>query len=183
MQALPQPPDQPTVDGCPVVEVHDAVEDVKHLLTALYDPTVLFQKALAFPIIAALVRLGRKYDFRKLLDAAVEVVMAETPTTLEEYLAKIPHVFKSIIGYRGLDYDILDLATKNNIRSALPCAYYRVVRKYRLSELFDGVLRDDGTVASLAPAEQRQCNISRARLIAKQMQAGYTFGPQRIVLT
>ncbi|KAJ6581602.1 hypothetical protein B0H19DRAFT_866939, partial [Mycena capillaripes] len=24
--------DQPTVDGCPVVELHDAVEDVNHLL-------------------------------------------------------------------------------------------------------------------------------------------------------
>jgi hypothetical protein len=42
LEGLPQPnpADLPTVDGCPVVEIQDAVEDVEHLLTALYDPSV-----------------------------------------------------------------------------------------------------------------------------------------------
>jgi hypothetical protein len=41
MQALPQGNvEQPTVEGCPLVELHDDVEDVKHLLTTLYNPFV-----------------------------------------------------------------------------------------------------------------------------------------------
>jgi hypothetical protein len=40
LEDLPQPPDQPTVDGCPVVELQDAAFDVEHLLKALYDPCV-----------------------------------------------------------------------------------------------------------------------------------------------
>lgn len=38
MQGLPQAVDQPSMDGCPVVELSDSVEDVEHLLRALYNP-------------------------------------------------------------------------------------------------------------------------------------------------
>ncbi|KAJ7039022.1 armadillo-type protein [Mycena alexandri] len=37
MQDLPQPPDQPTVDGCAIVEMQDTALDVGYLLKALYD--------------------------------------------------------------------------------------------------------------------------------------------------
>ncbi|KAJ6581624.1 hypothetical protein B0H19DRAFT_1116050 [Mycena capillaripes] len=174
MQALPQPPDGPSVDGCPVVELQDAIEDVKHLLPALYDPTLLFQNTLSFPVVAALIRLGRKYDFRKLLDAAVELVMCENPATLEGYQA--PNRAKSIIYYPGIEFDMLALVRENNIQSALPCAYYRVVKTYSQKQLFDGVARTDGTLATLAAVDLRQCNLSREKLITKQLQPGYTLG-------
>jgi hypothetical protein len=38
LENLPQPPDQPSVDGCPVVELLDTFFDVKYLLKALYTP-------------------------------------------------------------------------------------------------------------------------------------------------
>jgi hypothetical protein len=40
MQKLPQPPDQPNADGCPIVELQDDVADVEHLLRALYSSFV-----------------------------------------------------------------------------------------------------------------------------------------------
>jgi hypothetical protein len=40
MQGLPQPPNQPSIDGCPIVALHDAVVDVEYLLKALYTPSV-----------------------------------------------------------------------------------------------------------------------------------------------
>lgn len=40
MQGLPQPPDQPSVDGCPILELSDTVADIEHLLKALYNPCV-----------------------------------------------------------------------------------------------------------------------------------------------
>jgi hypothetical protein len=41
LEGLPQPNDQPTVDGCPLVELSDdAVVDVEYLLKALYTPCV-----------------------------------------------------------------------------------------------------------------------------------------------
>lgn len=145
MQALPQGNiDQPTVDGCPLVELHDAVEDVKHLLTILYNPfvrldslemrTELLFRTLAVPskkthefaVVAALIRLGRKYDFRNLLDAAIEVVMLAT--TLDK-VASAPKN-RCIDYYRGIEFDMLALAREHNIMLALPYAYYSVVRYY-----------------------------------------------------
>ncbi|KAJ7821518.1 hypothetical protein B0H14DRAFT_1331921 [Mycena olivaceomarginata] len=55
MQGLPQPPDQPSVDGCPVVKLPDDIADVECLLKALYSPTFLAQAALPLPAIGALI--------------------------------------------------------------------------------------------------------------------------------
>lgn len=36
---VPQPSTERTIEGCPVVELHDSAEDIKHVLLALYgDP-------------------------------------------------------------------------------------------------------------------------------------------------
>jgi hypothetical protein len=95
--------------------------------------TFLLQKVLPFAVVAALIRLGRKYDFRDLLDTAVERLMFENPTTLEGYDALIidddsdTHQTTRISEQPGILYDMLTLARENNIESALPCAYYRAI--------------------------------------------------------
>ncbi|KAJ7496919.1 hypothetical protein FB451DRAFT_1017688 [Mycena latifolia] len=179
MQDLPQPPDQPSVDGCPVVELLDAVVDVTHLLKVLYNPSTLLEKPLPLPAVAALIHLGRKYDFRELLDSAIARLTFENPATLAEYDALLPspdpYTPTRIVHYPGVLFDILTLARENNILTVLPCAYYRALR-YHSEKLFDGILRPDGSLAILAPAEQRQCALSRLKLIRAQSQPGYAYG-------
>jgi hypothetical protein len=152
LEDLPQPLDHPTVDGCPVVELQDASVDVEHLLKALYDPwvphnltwrvlivsrTFLLEKALPLPVVAALIRLGRKYSFQRLLDSAVERLTFENPSTLEEFDALnsesplgMTYGPSRIVSYPGLLFDVLTLGRENDILSTLPCAYYRLVRGY-----------------------------------------------------
>ncbi|KAF7370424.1 BTB domain-containing protein [Mycena sanguinolenta] len=89
MQGLPQPPDEPNVDGCPVVHLPDDSADVTYLLKALYDPMFLTQKPLPLAFIGALLRLGRKYDFKEFRDFAVGRLKAQHPTILQEYDARI----------------------------------------------------------------------------------------------
>lgn len=155
LQDLPlaQPNDQPSVEGCPIVELSsDASEDVENLLKALYTPcvplctalhfkcatltfvrrTFLLQKALPFAVVATLIRLRRKYDFRDLLDTAAERLTFENPTILEEFdVLKTdgqgPYRLARILNHPGIFYDMLTLARENNIQSVLPCAYYRAV--------------------------------------------------------
>ncbi|KAJ6515027.1 hypothetical protein C8R47DRAFT_1032660 [Mycena vitilis] len=169
MQALPQPPEQPTVEGCPIVELHDAVEDDNHLLAVLYDTTILFQKSLPLAVVAALLRLGRKYEFRKILDAAVHRIgmqaMRSKLNTDSDYLNR-----DTIHITNCNTIEMLNLVRENSIMSAQPCAYYQV------SELFDGLTRDDGTLAQLTPNDLRQCNLSREAIIAKQMLPGFMWG-------
>lgn len=38
MLGVPQPPDQNTIEGCPLVEVPDDAADFAYLLKAIYDP-------------------------------------------------------------------------------------------------------------------------------------------------
>ncbi|KAJ7018337.1 hypothetical protein C8F04DRAFT_1151872 [Mycena alexandri] len=158
MQSLPQPPDQPTVEGCPVVELPDDEADVEFVLKALYTPTLLAESDLPLSAIGALVRLGHKYEFRDLFDSAVGRLAFENPTSFEEYQARLRLV--------DLEY--------NRLWSLLPCACFRLVTARSAAGLFNGLSREDGTLASLSLVDLRRC-----RLFTKQFESGYTFGWRR----
>jgi hypothetical protein len=113
---------------------------VPHNLTwrvLIVSRTFLLEKALPLPVVAALIRLGRKYSFQRLLDSAVERLTFENPSTLEEFDALnsespfgTTYATSRIVSYPGLLFDVLNLGRENDILSTLPCAYYRLVRRY-----------------------------------------------------
>ncbi|KAJ6495808.1 hypothetical protein C8R47DRAFT_373214 [Mycena vitilis] len=153
--SLPQPPDQPTVEGCPVIELYDDLTDIESLLKALFFPNFLAQTALPLSVIRALLRLGRKYDFSGLLNTAVNCLMFENPKTLEEYDAfPVPYRASRIAYYPGLLFDVISLARDYNLQSILPCAYYSAVTFHTLiSSMASRGGRNDGFSGSsrLAP--------------------------------
>ncbi|KAJ7647762.1 hypothetical protein FB45DRAFT_894359 [Roridomyces roridus] len=168
LEALPQPADQPSVENCPIIQVQDSAEDVRHLLEALYDPVFMVQEMLPFPAVAALIRLGRKYEIRHLLDLAVERLVAENPATLAD--------FDLLHERRGSHLG-------EHILTALPCAYYRAtVLNYGtcVSRLFDGIPRGDGSEATLSHTDQARCVSGHTNLLREQAKEGYTFGWLRI---
>ncbi|KAF8216885.1 hypothetical protein K438DRAFT_1658397 [Mycena galopus ATCC 62051] len=177
LQGLPQPPEQPTVEMCPVVELSDHPDDVEYLLKALYIPIFHCQKVLPFPVVAAFIRLGRKYDFKDIFDSAMARLTSEYPATLEDFDA-FPGKSLTIERYPGLTADIITLAREQNILPVLPWAYYWAVSvSFRnLSELLDGFEKADGTRVSLLPVDLRRCLIGQQKLLMKQFQPGYTFG-------
>ncbi|KAJ7502969.1 hypothetical protein B0H11DRAFT_2274387 [Mycena galericulata] len=186
LQGLPQPPGQASIDGCPLILLSDSFSDVEHLLRALYTPALFSQKALPFPYIASFVRLGRKYDFKELLDIAVERLVFENPTDVDEYEALLKPFKASpaddwkfqttrIVHYPGIHHDILTLARENDLLTVLPCAYFRV-STFSLVEIFDGVPRPDGTIATLTSMDQRLCALGRERLMKTQWEIDNTFG-------
>ncbi|KAJ7678136.1 hypothetical protein DFH06DRAFT_1422696 [Mycena polygramma] len=175
MRTLPQPPDQPTVEGCPVVTLHDSVLDVQYLLEALYNPHCFAADRLSFPFIAALVRLGRKYDFKHLLEAAVKRLAYENPTTLEKYehLTKIVDSRSSysatrIMARGGLLFDTITLARENNLFALLPCAYLRALFFFSLEEIFDGIPSPVGPSVTLSPEDQRICILGSKKMLQAQ---------------
>ncbi|KAJ7081776.1 hypothetical protein B0H15DRAFT_445112 [Mycena belliarum] len=180
MQGLPQPPDQPSVEGCPVVELTDVAEDVTHVLRALYNPLFFARKAISLPIIASHVRLGRKYDFTAILHSVLERLTDENPTSLDAYEAlkrgNGSYSATRVLNSRGIYVDTVTLARENNILSVLPCAYYRVLISSSPTQIFDGVDRGDGTVATLSAIDQRRCSAGRAAILRAQWDTGNTFG-------
>ncbi|KAJ7350564.1 hypothetical protein DFH08DRAFT_112760 [Mycena albidolilacea] len=106
--------------------------------------------------------------------------MFGNPMTLEGYDALITadnrYQTTRILSQPDLLYDMLTLARENNIQSALPCAYYRIIYQYDQREFFEGIDLEDGTRASLAPVDQIRCVLGREAILKVQSQSGYTFG-------
>ncbi|KAJ6519023.1 hypothetical protein C8R45DRAFT_885270 [Mycena sanguinolenta] len=176
MQGLPQPPDEPSVDGCPVLQLPDDLTDVEYLLNALYDPTFLSRKALPLSAVGALIRLGRKYEFKDLLNLAVARLTAEYPTTLEALDSLSPEL-QTITGYPGVNFDVVVLASENSVLSVLPSAYYYCsIGLSSPGDLFEGIENADGTTSALPPMHLRRCVVGQQRLLMKQFQKGYTLG-------
>ncbi|KAJ6504145.1 hypothetical protein C8R47DRAFT_1038420 [Mycena vitilis] len=175
LRNLPQPPDQPTVEGCPVVTLHDSVLDVKYLLEALYNPHCFAEDKLSLAFVAALVRLGRKYDFKHLLEAAVKRLAYENPTTLDKY-ESLNHITDDRISYRvtrltappGLAFKVLTLARENRLFALLPCAYLRVIFFFSQEQIFDGILSSVGPSVTLPSEDQRMCILGSKRMLQAQ---------------
>ncbi|KAF7297672.1 BTB domain-containing protein [Mycena kentingensis (nom. inval.)] len=86
MFMLPLSEDQPTVEGCPlVVLAGDTAEDWGHLLGAMYAKNCYFVGPEPISILAALLRLSKKYDIPVYRGEALARFKREYPTTLLEY--------------------------------------------------------------------------------------------------
>ncbi|KAJ7039779.1 hypothetical protein C8F04DRAFT_1084798 [Mycena alexandri] len=177
-----RPHDQPTIDGCPVIELQDSVKDVEYLLKALYNPDLFNNKAIPFAYIASFVRLGRKYEFRNLFNIAVERLAFENPTTLKEYDALIDtlklaagHSTTRIVDYRGIRQDTLTLARENGLLAILPCAYFRVVLR-GAADIFKSTLQPDGTTSHLSCTDHRICAVGLEKVLATQFRPDSLLG-------
>ncbi|KAJ6519059.1 hypothetical protein C8R45DRAFT_1065863 [Mycena sanguinolenta] len=148
-------PEQPSVEGCPVLELSDDPEDLEYLLQALYDPLFHSQQTLPLPAVRALIRLGSKYNYKGLRDSAVARVMAQCPTTLEGY----DRPGAAVQWYDGFEFD---MATLEESFVGIPKRGGTHIR--------------DGTRASLSPVDLQRCAIGRQKLLVKQFEPGYTFG-------
>ncbi|KAK7025086.1 BTB domain-containing protein [Favolaschia claudopus] len=179
MQGLPQPPEQPSVEGCPVVELQDDEEDLKFLLKALYTPTFLGKQKIPFSAVAALVRLGRKYEFQDLYDSAVGRLTASLPATLEEYdaLKPYPDRWSTFDSYRGIHFDVIALATEHDLFKVLPCAYVEMACFYITAALFDEIQNRNGSrTRTLSGEYLRKCVLFQQALSIKQYQPSYSHG-------
>ncbi|KAJ7645667.1 hypothetical protein DFH06DRAFT_1476892 [Mycena polygramma] len=180
LRGLPQPPDEPRVEGCPVVRLSDSSEDVEHLLQTLYDPLFDSAEQLTFPVVAAIVRLGRKYDFDRLLTAAVARLTATFPRTLTERGSNrySPAPGRRIVYDPALLFDTINLAIRNGLPALLPTLYFDVLLISEETDVLQTVLtglhRADGTSVTLSLESQMTLISSRKRVTSAQ--ATHMFG-------
>ncbi|KAJ6482889.1 hypothetical protein C8R47DRAFT_1073470 [Mycena vitilis] len=153
--------------GCPtrIIELPDSSEDVTHLLSALYNRSVslLFDReSLPFPFIAALIRLGRKYDFENLFRAALKRLSYENPTTLEGYQSlkidhddKMRYVPTQTDASPTLTFDTITLPARENcLFTILPYAYLRALFCNE-ETIFRGIRQANSPPVTLHPSNQQ----------------------------
>ncbi|KAJ7465252.1 hypothetical protein FB451DRAFT_1263058 [Mycena latifolia] len=177
MRGIPQPPDEPRVEGCPIVRLSDSIQDVEHLLRAVYDPLFDSADELEFPVVAAIVRLGKKYDFSRLLAAVVARLTAHFPRTLHTYNSG--PATERIVLDPGLCFDAINLATENGLFALLPALYFSAlldVEPDASDEILIGVERADKTTANLSfenqvilLRSQKQAHLTQAQLLFEWM--------------
>ncbi|KAJ7668681.1 hypothetical protein DFH06DRAFT_982295 [Mycena polygramma] len=180
-QTLCEPPECDIVDGCPCIIPGPATPDVAIILRALYlAPPVSTPTRVAIPhfsVVAAFVRLGRKYEFKDLFSSAIARLEYYNPNKSSKYVENptlSPLKYFGIARTPGILFEILSLAREHGILSVLPSAYYRVVSKH--SQILKGIPGPDDTVITLSSKEQQICILARPKIIRAQFEPGATFG-------
>ncbi|KAF5340566.1 hypothetical protein D9611_007303 [Ephemerocybe angulata] len=152
---MPHANDEPKVDGCPIVELHDSAEDIKHMSLRLYgldswktrDRTA--RGDLPMALVRAIIRMGRKYDIEHIRDEGLELLKKAFPTELSgwENITQSPHKFECQTRICRCVFELaleaIKLAHESDIKTILP-ACYLVICCYR-----------DGKHTHMIPAEVR----------------------------
>ncbi|KAJ3547312.1 hypothetical protein NMY22_g1702 [Coprinellus aureogranulatus] len=174
---VPHPENEPIVEGCPIVELQDAAEDVEHVLLALYgDPDhTNVRELLPFSALSAMIRLGKKYEMPHLRDEGLARLKLEYPSKLKEY-DNLDAVNFSHIHYSAGDdsdddnnddtepiSDTIHLAHECGIQSVLPMLYLM------FAAAMLSTLKDHPDRLPLPYAALRSCVIGRDRLITAAM--------------
>ncbi|KAF6744277.1 hypothetical protein DFP72DRAFT_929612 [Ephemerocybe angulata] len=126
--SMPHTDDEPTVEECPVLNVHDDPKDVENMLTALYGKNHDSSNPLHFSIVASFVRLGTKYEIDSILKMGLARLQYEFPVTLLAWsfgrrLHTGPFCIQDVDSAAGR-YAMIELALECDIPWVLPSAYY-----------------------------------------------------------
>ncbi|KAJ6584638.1 hypothetical protein B0H19DRAFT_924925 [Mycena capillaripes] len=123
MFTMPLPANESTVENCPVVVLTgDSPHDWTLFLGVMYpNYRSLVNEAPRMELIAAILRLSRKYDFAMFRKDCIRRLKKEFPTTLKEY--DDPHDDWKLIQYEhGILLSIISLAREIGLLSILPLA-------------------------------------------------------------
>ncbi|KAJ7608513.1 hypothetical protein DFH06DRAFT_1248240 [Mycena polygramma] len=163
--SIPQPENEPTIEGCPVVILHDSPDDTEYFLRAVFD-SGFFERPPApasFNVVAGILRLSLKYDVEYLQQRAILHLSAALPHTLADYDARAPG---SPFGARNSEFALLTLVHELGPIWALPMAMYFACC-LPVNALLDGI-PFDGYTTHLSPSLQRTLLIARSTLAISQ---------------
>ncbi|KAH9926924.1 uncharacterized protein B0H18DRAFT_875934 [Fomitopsis serialis] len=127
MFAMPQPatPDAntETYEGCQVLRLQDSPVDMRHFLKTIYDFSYFRPRVRAkFPVVAAVLRLGTKYDAAALRQRAIDLLSTAYPNSGDAWRQRtiqrlVPPFENELAVY-------IELAIEIDIRAILPALYY-----------------------------------------------------------
>ncbi|KAJ7020157.1 hypothetical protein C8F04DRAFT_1239109 [Mycena alexandri] len=146
-----QPPNEPTIEGCPIVIVVDTAADWELLLERLYDRPFQNEEALSLDLVGAMLRLGTKYAICTARENAVWRIHQEFPVTLESWDEMEAGLRPEKIRYQpGFLVEVLKLVYEGGIRSSIPITAFCCVRAFKMWALRrDEILRKDGSRITL----------------------------------
>lgn len=185
MFTFPQPPDEETFEGCPLVHLADSAVDLMYFLKAIHDARYesfsacdlvqnvnpLFFASFYdldhitdFFVVAGVLRLSTKYEVPYLRERSIKALSSLYPSDLAEFEATI-HKRSRIESFHGRVFAAVNLVRECNVPSILPVALFRCCTGMDVVELIDGAFGQDGfSHYALEWTDKRLCLIARAVL-------------------
>ncbi|KZP06404.1 hypothetical protein FIBSPDRAFT_322892 [Athelia psychrophila] len=176
MFSIPQGPssaEEPTVEGCPVVHLSDSAVDVAIVLRALFlGGHVTIREPVTIDIVAAFIRMGKKYEIESLRVEGLQRLFYEYPVSLQGY-DNIDD-YSRITSARSVKFDVAMLAREQNLSSVLPLALMLCCMS-SAEEIIEGSPRTDGTFAKFSPDEIITSLYARERLAKLQVETTFAW--------
>ncbi|KAH7885812.1 hypothetical protein F5I97DRAFT_1808537 [Phlebopus sp. FC_14] len=159
------------VEGCPVLRLHDAAEDVANLLTALVDgPNFGNNDPADFQVVSGILRLATKYVVDSLREKALDHLALAWPTTLKgwdtrEDIARFGELQDGSSAMTSIypsPIAVINLAREVNAPALLPSAFYDLSR-YHFSQIFDHgeSFEESAWQCSLSPADLQRLALGK----------------------
>jgi hypothetical protein len=158
------------VDGCPVIHLSDSATDLRYVLEAFYNGRNYSPHKLpeTFAVVAAFLRLGKKYEITKLYEEALSRLCNDYPPNLAQWERRERNG-ASIKYYAGVHFDVVNLAREIDIPSLLPTAFYYICASpHPLDCITKGFTHMDGTSSIKSIEDKMICLVGRQKLITKQ---------------
>ncbi|KAH9897791.1 hypothetical protein C8Q73DRAFT_788025 [Cubamyces lactineus] len=176
-QSMPRPKEgeeSATIEGCPQMLVADSQYDFTQLLHALYDGIGYFAEpdSVGFAELAALVRLGHKYDIAPVYNAGLTQLRAAFDD--REFWAD-PLKLDKIMGERPMP-DHWEALIAANLFRTIEAADLRAIALYiastllKAEHLIRGTKRKDGSVERLADDDLARCFEARLSLFSRRLE-------------
>ncbi|KAF9034383.1 hypothetical protein BJ165DRAFT_1396182 [Panaeolus papilionaceus] len=183
MLSVPQPPNpEGTIEGCPVVHLHDSPKDLEYVLTAIYDNPYSADidspiKPMKFSMVSALLRLGNKYDIPQFRDHALSRLRHVYPCAYNPiFNRKASHYIEL---EPAMLFDTARLASEEGLLSIIPSILHILIVGYETQIVLSGCLRADRTRATLPEPLLHQCIIGKEKLGKLMCSDSYQFLKQR----
>ncbi|KAJ7734578.1 hypothetical protein DFH07DRAFT_1065248 [Mycena maculata] len=166
MFSIPQPPNELTVEGCPIVHMLDTAKDWELLLGVLYDP-FQHKDALPFDVLASMLRL-MKYEITIAVENATQRIHHEFPEQLDDWDGCESDLTK-IEPREEVVADLLNLVYECGITTSIPTVAFCCLRgKLKLEGLLKGLQRPDKSRIILPDEIKQTMAIATERIIDSQ---------------
>ncbi|KAJ7041874.1 hypothetical protein C8F04DRAFT_994138 [Mycena alexandri] len=135
MLSFTQPSDSETIDGCPVVKLHDSAADVTCFFRAIFDSSFFepHPSLVLLDHVISVLHLSNKYSVEYLLRRGLKHLSSRYTTTLSQFDLsgeETSIIVEPSTGYSHIDFiqhiAVIQLAREVNALWVVPTAFYRL---------------------------------------------------------
>ncbi|KAH9479729.1 hypothetical protein JR316_0008324 [Psilocybe cubensis] len=161
---IPQPlePDPNAyIESCPIVEMQDSAYDLEYIISIFYDNIRHhMREPMKFKDIAALLRLGKKYEIGHFQDEALRRLRHDLPSTYNTWEAQLGWVYCQdvcqILEVWNFYPQIISLAHEIGLETILPAAYLCLIQSQSVENILQGKFQWVGQTCNRSVQESDQ---------------------------